>query len=190
MRRFFSRTIAAILLIWSLGFVWFASALPQPLDDIVTDAIIVPTGGPGRIDRGLAMLQAQNAPAMLVTGVDRNVTPDEFAAEFGVPMQWMDCCITLGYSALDTRGNANETARWVTERGVRTLRLVTTDWHMRRVRGELRRVLSDDIVIAEDAVASQPSFSTLFLEYHKLIASQFMQGATRLWSFANRDAAA
>ncbi len=65
------------------------------------------------------MLQAQNAPAMLVTGVDRKVTPDEFAAEFDVPMRWMDCCITLGYSALDTRGNARKPHDGSTERGVR-----------------------------------------------------------------------
>lgn len=179
MRLFFSRLISTILLVWALGFLWFAIALPQPLDGTNTDAIIVPTGGPGRIARGLEMLAADQAPAMLVSGVDREVTPAEFSAEFDVPMRWMDCCITLGYAALDTRGNAAETAQWVEERDAKKLRLVTTDWHMRRVRNELRDVLPDDVELVEDAVRSEPSFYNLFLEYHKLIASQFIHSWSR-----------
>ena len=70
-----------------------------------------------------------------------------------------------------TRGNADETANWVRENDVRSLRLVTTDWHMRRAAGELQRKLPDGVEVIRDAVPSQPSVGSLFLEYHKLIAS-------------------
>jgi uncharacterized SAM-binding protein YcdF (DUF218 family) len=99
------------------------------------------------------------------------VTPDEFAAEFEVGEARMDCCVTLGFAAVDTRGNAAETARWVERNAVRSLRLVTTDWHMRRAAGELDRALPADIRVIRDAVPSEPSLASLFLEYHKLIAS-------------------
>ncbi|MBD2842872.1 YdcF family protein [Erythrobacter rubeus] len=167
----FRRAISAVFLVWALGFVWFAFALPEPADEVATDAVVVPTGGEGRIAQGLAVLNEGLAERMLVSGVDREVTPGEFAAEFEVDETQLDCCITLGFSAVDTRSNAAETAQWVEDNGVRTLRLVTTDWHMRRAAGELSRALPSGVNVVRDAVPSEPSFSNLFLEYHKLLAS-------------------
>ncbi|PZU16819.1 MAG: hypothetical protein DI591_04690 [Citromicrobium sp.] len=166
------RFAAAIALVWALGFLWFVTALPQPAGAVKTDAVIVPTGGSGRIARGLDVLDAGQARMMLVSGVDREVRPEEFAAEFNVPPATMECCVTLGFAAVDTRSNAAETADWVREQGLRSLRLVTTDWHMRRARAELERALPAHVSIVEDAVRSEPSLRTLFLEYHKLIASR------------------
>lgn len=175
MRRFF----AALFMVWALGFLWFAAALPQPAGDEQTDAVIVPTGGPGRIAHGLEVLSEGQARTMLVTGVDPEVTPQEFAAEFEVSERQMECCVTLGFSAVDTRSNATETAEWVDEQEITSLRLVTTDWHMRRAAGELERMLPDDILIVRDAVPSNPSLGALFLEYHKLLAST-VRGLTGL----------
>lgn len=107
---------------------------------------------------------------MFVTGVDREVKPDEFAAEFGVSAKRMACCVTLGFAAVDTRGNAAEAAQWVDDSDIRSIRLVTTDWHMRRARLDLSRELPAGVRVVEDAVASEPSLRTLFLEYHKLLA--------------------
>jgi uncharacterized SAM-binding protein YcdF (DUF218 family) len=164
------RILAAIFVVWALGFLWFAVALPGPANGEVTDVIVVPTGGQGRIDRGLELLRAGKAKQMLVTGVYGEVRPGEFAAEYKVDQKLMDCCITLGFAALDTRGNARETAVWVAERDVRSLRLVTTDWHMRRAALELSAKLPNNVELLEDAVPSEPSLRILFLEYHKLIA--------------------
>ena len=44
------RILSSVLLAWILGFAWFAILLPQPLGDQKTDAVVVPTGGPLRID--------------------------------------------------------------------------------------------------------------------------------------------
>ena len=164
------RLIAAFLLVWALGFGWFAVALPQPVDDVRTDAVVVPTGGGGRIQRGLEVLEQGRAERMFVTGVDREVRPEEFAAEFGVSDARMECCVTLGYAAVDTRGNAAEAAKWVESNDVESIRLVTTDWHMRRAHLDLGRELPGGVTMVEDAVASEPSFYILFLEYHKLLA--------------------
>lgn len=163
--------LASIVLVWALGFLWFAVSLPQPADKLSTDAVIVPTGGAGRIAQGLAVLDEGLADRMLVTGVDPEVTAEEFAAEFEVAPERMDCCVTLGFRAVDTRTNATETAEWVEDNNVRSLRLVTTDWHMRRAAGELDRTLPAGVEVVRDAVPSEPSLASLFLEYHKLIAS-------------------
>jgi uncharacterized SAM-binding protein YcdF (DUF218 family) len=168
----FRRALSLLFLAWAIGFLWFVVALPKPADGTKTDAVIVPTGGPGRIARGLAVLDQGLAERMLVSGVDREVRPQEFAAEFGVSPRTMACCVTLGFAAVDTRSNAAETAKWVAQNEVRSLRLVTTDWHMRRAAGELDRTLPDHVTVIRDAVPSHPDLGTLFLEYHKLIASR------------------
>lgn len=163
--------LAGVVLVWALGFLFFVVALPQPADRLSTDAVIVPTGGPGRIAQGLAVLDEGLAGQLLVTGVDPEVTPEEFAAEFEVDETLMDCCVTLGFRAVDTRTNATETAEWVAENGITSLRLVTTDWHMRRASAEIGRALPSSVEVVRDAVPSEPSLASLFLEYHKLIAS-------------------
>jgi uncharacterized SAM-binding protein YcdF (DUF218 family) len=167
------RVFSLLFLVWAIGFLWFVVALPRPAGDgVKTDAVIVPTGGPGRIARGLAVLERGLAKKMLVSGVDPEVRPGEFAAEFAVSPRTMACCVTLGFAAVDTRSNAAETAKWVAQNEVRSLRLVTTDWHMRRAAGELDRTLPDHVTVVRDAVPSQPDLGTLFLEYHKLLASR------------------
>lgn len=165
------RLVSLLLIAWALGFVWFAVALPQPAGNEHTDAIVVPTGAEGRIPHGLALLRAGRAERMLVTGVDIDVRPAEFMAEYGVDRQLMDCCITLGFSALDTRGNARETAEWMAQHRFTSLRLVTSDWHMRRTAVELAGRLPGNVTVLRDAVPTQPSFITLLREYHKLLAA-------------------
>lgn len=162
-----SRFIAFILLVYALGFAWFSIWLPQPLDRRTTDAIVVLTGGAGRIDRGVALLQEGAAKRMLISGVDRSVRPHELAVQYEVPDRLFDCCITLGREAIDTRSNGIETARWLEKRGYDTVRLITSDWHMRRAAFELRGALPPDIVLVYDAVPSQPSLSMLAIEYNK-----------------------
>ena len=167
-----ARIAGFVLMVWLIGFVWFAFSLPQaaPLRE-ATDVIVVPTGGVGRIDRGVELLRRGAADKLLVTGVDAEVRPVEFAAEYELSPQEMDCCVVLGFSALDTRGNARETAEWIREGKYRSLRLVTSDWHMRRAASELGPVLPAGVTVVQDAVSTEPSLKMLFLEYHKLLAS-------------------
>lgn len=170
-----ARGAGLLAMLYAFGFLWFAAALPQPTADSLTDAVVVPTGGAGRIDRGLELIGNKRAREMLVTGVDREVKPGEFAAEYRVSPETMRCCVTLGFAAVDTRSNAAETAAWVKQRRYRSLRLVTTDWHMRRAAGELGRALPAGVTIVRDAVPSRPRLGVLFLEYNKLLASALAQ---------------
>ena len=165
------RFLGGLVTLWAFGFLWFALTLPRPVEPAPSDAVIVPTGGAGRIERGLELLRLEQSRHLLVSGVDPEVKPREFAAQYKVSQQMMDCCVTLDFAAVDTRTNASEAAAWVAEGNFKLLRLVTTDWHMPRAAFELRRALTGDVEVSEDAVPSRPSFDTLFLEYHKLIAA-------------------
>ena len=50
----------------------------------------------------------------------------------------MTCCVDLDYSAINTEGNAIETKRWAHRRGIRSLIVVTSNYHMPRAMAELR----------------------------------------------------
>ena len=164
------RFVSLLFLAWMIGFAWFAVDLPRAApDDTRTDSAVVLTGGPGRIDRGLELVAADRADRLLVSGVDRNVKPAELAAEYGGSESLFDCCIDLGFQAVDTRSNALEVARWAARRDDKSVRLITSDWHMRRARLELERALPADIAVVTDAVATAPSLATLFKEYNKFL---------------------
>ncbi len=110
----------------------------RPLDARKSDAIVVLTGGPGRIDRGLELLRQGASRHMLVSGVAPEVKPGELAAQYHIERRLMACCIELGHQASDTRQNADETAAWVHAHGYKSVRLVTADWHMPRARWSWR----------------------------------------------------
>lgn len=164
-----ARAAAFLLLGWALGFALFAVTLPGPALDVTTDGVVVLTGGPGRIQRGLDLLQRKRAKRMLVSGADRRVRPHELAAEYGIPLKLVECCVDLGRESVDTRSNAAETAAWVLRRHFRSVRLVTTDWHMARARYELGRQLDPDVELVSDAVSSEPGFLALLKEYNKYL---------------------
>jgi uncharacterized SAM-binding protein YcdF (DUF218 family) len=163
------RFLALLLIGWLFGLVWFAVTLPGRSNVAKTDGIVVLTGGPGRFQRGLVLLQEKRAKRMLVSGVDRSVRTREFIVAQHAPAKLVKCCIDLGKEAIDTVSNAEETARWVTKHGYTTIRLVTTDWHMRRARFEIERKLGDGVTVIPEGVRSNPGFVTLFKEYHKYL---------------------
>lgn len=163
------RLVSAVVILWLIGFVLFVGLLPRPAGAEASDGIIVLTGGPGRIERGLALLGQGRARKMLVSGVDMTVKPREFAAQYRVPPRILACCVELGQEAVDTRSNGAESADWVKRNRYRSVRLVTTDWHMRRARLELDQALPANIAIRPDAVRSEPNLTVLLKEYHKYL---------------------
>ncbi len=167
----FRRLFSLLVIFWALGFVWFSVFLPQPVTEPVrSDGVVALTGAGGRIPHALDVVRKGRAKRLLVSGVDREVRPVEFAVEYKVPARLMACCVTLGYDAVDTRSNAIETVRWIKENRLRSVRLVTTDWHMRRAAFDLAAQAPTSLIIIRDAVPSQPSFRTLFIEYNKFVA--------------------
>jgi len=127
-----ARLIGFLVILWALGFALFALTLPRPADDRQTDAIVVLTGGAGRLDRGIALLARHRARRLFVSGADRTVRKSELALRTHQPPALFDCCVDLGQESVDTRSNAVETAAWLRAHHYATVRLITTDWHMPR----------------------------------------------------------
>ena len=63
------------------------------------------------------------------------------------------CCIVLGHEADNTLGNARETANWMHREGYRSLRLVTSWYHMRRSLLEFDRAMPQITIVAHPVFA-------------------------------------
>lgn len=164
-----ARLFALVALAYLLGFAVFMLSLGKPAGAQKTDAIVVLTGGAGRVARGLDLMEAGAARRMLISGADTTVRPNELAHEYRVPRRLFTCCIDLGYEAVDTRSNAEETAAWLAEHGYRSVRLITTEWHMPRAQMELAHALSGEVSVIGDAIPSDPAFGMLVREYNKYL---------------------
>ncbi len=184
------RLVHALLLlivIWLLGFLAFAAAIPAQVRDTErpVDAIVVLTGGDVRLAEGFALLDRGIAKKMLISGVSSGVDmPALLQTLNGTPQPTqavLDCCVTLGYDARSTEGNARESLRWLGENKFTSIRLVTANYHMNRSLLEFRRVMPGIEIIPNPVFPRQMqdpywfgrpnTLLLLFNEYHKYLVA-------------------
>jgi uncharacterized SAM-binding protein YcdF (DUF218 family) len=166
-----SRVASFLLLLYLIGFVLFAFTLGRaaPANAQPVDAAVVLTGGAGRIEHAIDVLRHGQAKRLLVAGADPSVAKRDLALRIPGSANLLKCCVDLGSESVDTRSNAEEAGRWLAKHHFRSLRLITSDWHMRRARYEFGKALKGKYVIVPDAVRTEPSFLTLFGEYNKYV---------------------
>ena len=166
-----ARLASFLLIAWALGFALFAVTLGKPAraDAKPTQAIVALTGGKFRIEHAAKMLGEGRAERMLIAGADPSVRKEDLVRRLGGKRSLFACCVDLGSESVDTRSNAEEAKRWLERRKYTSVRLVTSDWHMRRARYEFRHTLGPNYRILSDAVRTVPGLMTLFGEYNKYL---------------------
>lgn len=177
------RAVAAVALAWFVGLVWFAATVPGEVEDPATrtDAIVVLTGGSERTATGIALLEAGRADKLFISGVHKGVDVGGILRHVRLARPDVAGDIVLGHSADDTIGNATETSAWVAGEHIRSLRLVTASYHMRRSLWEFRRAMPDVAIIPHpvfpDSVKSREwwlwpgTAGLLATEYSKYLAA-------------------
>lgn len=170
--------------LWLAGLVAFANAIPRPgpVDERATDAIVVLTGGSGRIEAGEALLLQGRAGVLFVSGVPAGVDIARLLP--GLAPERIACCVAAGRIADSTAGNARETAEWMNGRQLRSLRLVTSSYHMPRSLAAFRRAMPEVAIVPHpvfpDAVRGEdwwrwPGTASLIAsEYVKHLAAAAM----------------
>jgi uncharacterized SAM-binding protein YcdF (DUF218 family) len=166
------------------GFLWFALHIANeeaPRLDRVADGIVALTGGPSRITDAVELLASGRGRRLLITGVAPTTSTAELVRLAPDHERLFGCCIDLGYTAVNTVGNAAETTFWARERGFRSLVVVTSGYHMPRAMLEIGHRLPDVTLIPFPVVTGQsraePWWSNagtakiLVFEYLKLIVA-------------------
>jgi len=181
--------LLAVAMAWLLGLVLFSQSIPtRPTDDAQpTDAIIVLTGGSDRLKEGFGLLAHGEGRRLLISGVHEKSDIPALLQTAGLTSDiWpstatIDCCITIGYEASDTRGNALETAQWMARQDLHSLRLVTADYHMPRSLLEFHAAMPEVKIVANPVFPETvkrhqwylwPGTTSLIVrEYHKYLAA-------------------
>jgi uncharacterized SAM-binding protein YcdF (DUF218 family) len=182
----------AIAIAFVGGFLWFVASVPteEVSIDRPADGIVVLTGGASRITDAIELLAAGRGKRLLISGVHPTTSSREIARLSPAYRRWMTCCVDLDHAAINTTGNAVETRQWVTDRGFRSLIVVTSNYHMPRTMAELRRRMPDVALVPFPVVtdkmrdeawwSSPPTAKLLVSEYLKYIVAQvrFRLGTT------------
>jgi len=185
-QRLLATLFLLLVFLWVIGFANFLRSIPihTPGDIVKSDAIIVLTGGPKRLEVGITLLEKGKAALLFVSGVNEKVTRSDILNLFDggkIPKspKLFNCCITLGYTAENTRGNARESLQWVGDNSLSSIILVTSNYHMQRAYLEFKsqnpniKITQYPVFNGEFRLLSwlihSDKFVLLFLEFHKLI---------------------
>ena len=143
--------------------------------------------GSDRLAEGFRLLDAGLSPRMLITGVAQGVSLQQVIDGMSsdksvVPSpENLACCVTLGYEAGNTVGNAVETATWVRDNKIASVRLVTANYHMKRSQLEFHRALPGISIIPHPVFPKEMQDNWWFVkprilillagEYHKFVGA-------------------
>jgi len=168
-----------ILVLWFSGFVLFNFKINEYSEETYqkNDSIIILTGGRHRIEQGIELLNNDKAEKLFVSGVSAKTTLDDLLKEANVRTSHKNK-IELGYTATNTVENALEIKNWITENNIKSVYLVTSNYHIPRSLEELS-ALNMDLNITPYPVYSEKisaewwqswkTFSFLAKEYNKYL---------------------
>lgn len=125
------------------GFLLFATSVMRDIPPTVAtaDGIVVLTGGETRILEGARLLTQGRGARLLISGVNHQTKREDVYKLSGLPQRRFECCVDLGYAALDTVGNADETRKWAADNRYDSLIVVTSSYHMPRSLAEIARMM-------------------------------------------------
>lgn len=134
----------------ALGFIGFSVFVMQAptATRAKADGIVVLTGGETRLIEGARLLREGHGDRLLISGVNRHTGRQDLLRLSGLAETQFNCCVDIGYTALNTVGNADETRLWAEAMNYDTLIVVTSSYHMPRSLAELGQRLPNTQLIA------------------------------------------
>ena len=126
-----------------------------PASEMV-DAIVVLTGGKGRAEEGLSLLRQGKAGLLILSGVNEDADAGSIFFYSRLSAEESES-IVLDKRSRSTYENAAEVSGMIRERGIRSIVLITSGYHMKRADFIFRHVVSPDVNIY-NYVAPTPNF--------------------------------
>jgi len=176
--------LAVVCALIAVGFLAFLSQLSEAeiKPDRRADGIVVLTGGSSRVSDAMELLAAGYGRRLLISGVHPSSAVSDISRSLSEHQSFLNCCVDLDRSAVNTRSNAAQTRLWVQERGFRSLIVVTSNYHMPRAIFELSHALPDIVLIPYAVVGekwrdepwwtSSATLRLLLSEYLKYVAAE------------------
>lgn len=168
---------AAVALLAGFGLFVHRLDWVEPTRLHETDGAVVLTGGADRISDAVSLVAKGYAARLLITGVNQSTSSAEIARLTPKFEEYFACCVDLGYAALNTEGNAEETRLWAQARAMRSLTVVTSNYHMPRALLEIHAALPDVALTRFSVVPEQARASSWLLEPQmlKLLGVEYLK---------------
>jgi uncharacterized SAM-binding protein YcdF (DUF218 family) len=183
--------------VWTGGLLKFAEMIPERIADATTrtDAIVVLTGGSGRLGAGLDLLTGRKADKLFISGVTQGVEVRKLIESIDPDIGDLEVKVGVG-NATNTSENAAETAEWLRREGFKSLRLVTAAYHMPRSLLEFRHAMPEVTLIPHPVFPSHvkrdrwwawPGTAALIVgEYHKYVVASTRHAHDRFFARPGR----
>lgn len=157
MRNFFKILAVVILISWFAGFAFFADAINSYPEDHTTrtEAIIALTGGRNRIAEAFRLLDEGKSDRLFISGVSKHSSLAGIKHRNHIT-GGDDEAVSLGREATNTVENAIETSHWLKENNIKSIRLVTSNYHVPRSTAEFK-VQNPELQIVIHPVYSEKS---------------------------------
>ena len=137
------------------------------------DGIVVLTGDQYRIAKGIELLKNYPDKKLLISGVNKNINAIDIMEKFPNNKNFFECCIDIGKDAKNTFENIIETFKWMKSNEFTSIIIVTSDYHVPRVKLEINRFIDNQEIFYEvvknDETDSIQRLKKITLEYIKYI---------------------
>lgn len=123
----------AIILLWFGGFAIFNYHIHNYNIDKTskTDAIIALTGGSNRIKEAVELINNRLSNILFISGVKKGISFEEIAHTQNLKIN-PTCSIIIEQASTNTVENAIQTSEWMKKNNIKTIRLVTSNYHIPR----------------------------------------------------------
>ena len=180
--------LVGMCLVWLAGLMAFVNDIPREKSTPpYVDAIVILTGGKGRMEAGLQYLFEKHGQMLFISGVGSGTKLRDLLGNLPPTLREnistvSPSLIDLGHDAENTIGNAEETKEWITRNHIESIILVTSNYHMPRALLEFSKTIpqvkiTPAPVFPEDFSLNNwwetPESRDLILsEYHKFLAAK------------------
>ncbi|MFV0626982.1 MAG: YdcF family protein [Alphaproteobacteria bacterium] len=131
--RIFFFSFIFFLCTWFIGFAIFSHRIYDlRIDkDSKTDAIVVLTGGKYRLHEAMVLLNENLAEKLFISGVDKKISLQKIIDINNIENIHFEK-VQIGNEATNTVENAIEVDNWIKKNNIKSIRLVTSNYHMFR----------------------------------------------------------
>lgn len=171
--------VLTLLLILILShFIFFLSQInnfkSNYLNALQIDSIVVLTGDRFRISTGVEIFSKGVGEKLLLSGVNKDINTDNIKKKFPKYTDLFNCCIEIDNISSNTFENSRETFLWLKKYKYDSVLIVSSDYHMPRVKLEFERFMDkNDIyyhpVERNGEMSILKKTKKIFLEYIKYV---------------------
>jgi uncharacterized SAM-binding protein YcdF (DUF218 family) len=143
-----------------------------------TDGIVVLTGDKNRISEGINILKKNSSQRLLISGVNKKISNSVIKSLYAndtETKQLFNCCIDFDKISTNTFENSRETYFWARDQNLKTLLIVTSYYHIPRVKLEFSRFFQKDSLYYKSVKVAKDDESDISIEIIRKIIFEYIK---------------